>query len=123
MGLNAGKPQCQATAKTTGNQCDNDAMSYADYCRMHSGRSQQMARIRRLVDPALDRIADILEHPDFESLPFKEKKDAVGTIRLVLEAAGAMEPKRSEVTVITDSVIDDEIRRLTEELEGLDVEA
>jgi antitoxin component of RelBE/YafQ-DinJ toxin-antitoxin module len=72
-------------------------MRGAPVCRMHGGSAPQVRakaedRIRALVDPALSRLAQLIDHADLDSVKLAAVKD-------VLDRAGLAAKQQVEITI------------------------
>jgi len=86
--------QCSAHAKQTGRRCRQPAIPGGTVCRYHGGAAPQVqrsaqARLAALVDPAIERLAQLLTS-DKDAAAYRAVKD-------VLDRAG-LKPKE-QVTV------------------------
>jgi len=109
-------PQCQAHT-TQGKPCGNPAIRGLKVCRSHGGntknaRAAARRNILELTDPAVARLAEAL---NLEPANANEWAVIMRAVKEVLDRAGIDEPKRLEITHITEDVLDAEIARLLEE--------
>jgi hypothetical protein len=103
----------KCTAHTTaGNPCRNYAIKGGNVCKNHGGSAPQVKRKARerlleAVDPAAAELARI-------ALNGKSEQVRLNAIKELFARAGFGEPDR--LTVITEDVLDAEIKRLEAEL-------
>lgn len=103
--------QCQATAKSTGEQCQNDAIEGGNVCYQHGGAAEQVQKkAQERLDEAADGAAatlvnmidELQELVEDGKVPIKERHKYIKELRQyisdLLDRAGVPKAKRQEIT-------------------------
>lgn len=74
--------RCRAHSSRTGEQCKHAAIHGGTVCRSHGGAAPQVklaaeARIQALVDPAITRLAYLIDDADSDAVRLSAVKDAL----------------------------------------------
>ena len=98
----------------SGKPCRKNAKKGMNVCASHGGAAPQTVRAAKIrlieaVDPLLAELIRI-------GLSGKDERTRVAAINSALDRAGIDEPKRVEITHITEDLLDAEIIRLEAEL-------
>ena len=114
-------PRCQAHT-TKGAPCRNPAIRGLKVCRSHGGNTRNAREAARrnileLVDPAVLRLAEAL---NIEAATANDWAVVMRAVKEVLDRAGVAEPKKLEITHITEDVLQEEYERLLAEMAELD---
>jgi hypothetical protein len=88
---------CKARSSQTGELCKRWASHGTTVCTSHGAAAPQVKaaaeqRIRDLVDPALSRLAHLIDHADLDSVRLAAVKD-------VLDRAGLAAKQQVEITI------------------------
>lgn len=111
-------PQCTAKAKGSGQRCKRRPIPGGTVCVKHGGGAPQVkdaaqARLDRLVIPAIDRIAQLIEQKEFPSVAYQASKDVLDRQR-----GKAVEHIEAKVTNLND-LSDEDLRGLALQLLGI----
>ena len=110
--------QCQAHLRDgSGKPCRKQAKKGMTVCGSHGGSAPQTVKAAklRLLEAADPLMAELIRI----TLYGKDERTRVQAINSALDRAGVDEPRRLEVTHVSEDVLDAEIARLMEELETL----
>jgi hypothetical protein len=74
--------QCRAKAKHSGKPCRYPAIPGGTVCRFHGGGAPQvkaaaMDRLRALQNPAIDRMAQLIEQKEFPTVSYAASRDVL----------------------------------------------
>ena len=101
--------KCHATSKQTGRQCGAWAIRGGSVCRYHGGLAPQVIakaedRLKALIDPAIVRLAELVNQTQFPSV-------AIAAVKDVLDRNGQL-GRPAETHDVTLNVVDERVRRL-----------
>jgi hypothetical protein len=107
--------QCKAHSKQTGKQCGRKAIPGGTVCRYHGGAAPQVIakaeeRLKALVDPAIDALADIINDPDPQA-----RATRLAAARDLLDRTGYGATQKHEVT----GTIDEEAKEVLQAIKEL----
>lgn len=74
--------QCTATSKQSGQRCRRFAIPGGRVCVMHGGKAPQVQqaakeRLAALIDPAIDRLGQLVHQTDFPSTAYQAVRDVL----------------------------------------------
>ncbi len=112
--------RCTARAKSTGEQCQRNAMAGGKVCRVHGGaapqvRAKAQERLAALVDPAIERLSKIVQDDEAKALALAAARDILDRNNLSGKhkhehVGGAGGPIITRIEqVIVDSKVEDDV--------------